>query len=90
MDFAKGCYIGQEILSRIKTTGKMPRELITWQAGCELAAEAEILNAEGKVVGQVTSATTHPETGACIGLGFVRQGTSSDGLTASGTALQRR
>lgn len=90
MDFAKGCYIGQEILSRIKTTGKMPRELIAWQADAEVAAEAEILNVAGKTIGKVTSVTTHPETGACIGLGFVRQGTSSDGLTASGAALQRR
>lgn len=90
MDFAKGCYIGQEVLSRIKTTGKMPRELMAWASEAALTAGTEILNAEGKVVGTVTSVATHPETGGCIGLAFVRQGTPRDALTASGAALKQR
>ncbi len=90
MDFAKGCYIGQEVLSRIKTTGKMPRELFAWKSDASLAADTEVLNAEGKAVGTVTSVTKHPETGACIGLAFVRQGTPRDALTASGSRLQQR
>lgn len=28
MDFSKGCYVGQEVLSRIKLTGRMPRKLV--------------------------------------------------------------
>ncbi|MCB1276705.1 hypothetical protein [Prosthecobacter sp.] len=90
MDFAKGCYIGQEVLSRIKTTGKMPRELMAWAAEAPLTAGTEILNTEGKAVGTITSVAIHPETGDGIGLAFVRQGTPQIALTASGVSLKQR
>lgn len=81
MDYAKGCYIGQEILSRIRTTGKMPRQLIhihtavdgtPFDVGdCLFVSDV----AESpKQVGTVTSAVLHPLSGLSIGLGFVKQG----------------
>ena len=78
MSFTKGCYIGQEVLSRIKSTGKMPRELVAWQA-CEPEAPSPeaghlLVDAEGREVGRVTSVTCHPLTGLAVGLGFVKQG----------------
>ena len=89
MDFTKGCYIGQEILSRIKTTGKMPRELVTFESEVAVNLGDEIL--AGKPVGTVTSVATHPETGKTVGLAMVRQGTSLNPLTtASGVALRQR
>ena len=88
MDFAKGCYIGQEVLSRIKTTGKMPRELIAFESEVEVQAGDEIC--VEKAVGKVTSVTKHPVTGRTIGLGMVKQGTSSDSLTLAGAPLKRR
>ena len=88
MDFAKGCYIGQEILSRIKTTGKMPREMIAFATDGEVSVGDEIHT--DKVVGKVTSAARHPVTGQSIGLGMVRQGAAAGPLTVSGKALQLR
>lgn len=89
MDFSKGCYIGQEILSRIKTTGKMPREMIAFESDAEVVAGTELL--AGKPVGTVTSAAIHPETGKTVGLAMVRHGTPVDTLTtASGTPIRRR
>ncbi|MDB6136988.1 MAG: LigA, partial [Verrucomicrobiaceae bacterium] len=38
MSYTKGCYIGQEILSRIRTTGKMPRELVQWRGQGRVSA----------------------------------------------------
>jgi folate-binding protein YgfZ len=84
MDFAKGCYIGQEILSRIRTTRKMPRVLVRWQAegagggepprpGAELAPEAS----GGAAVGAVTSAVIHPVSGLPCGLAFLKQGAAA-------------
>ncbi len=72
MDFAKGCYIGQEVLSRIKTTGKMPRRLLTWETPREIAAGAEIHNLQNKVVGTATSVARHPVTGACVVMAMVK------------------
>jgi folate-binding protein YgfZ len=86
MSFTKGCYIGQEILSRIKLTGKMPRHLMRIEVK-ELAADAPALEAEGapwilldgsqeppRAVGQVTSATRHPALDRIVGLAYVRHG----------------
>ncbi len=76
MSFTKGCYIGQEILSRIKTTGKMPRELVAWEqvdADDGIVPGAALRLAE-KDIGVITSVTRHPQTGRLVGLGYVRQG----------------
>jgi folate-binding protein YgfZ len=77
MSYTKGCYIGQEILSRIKTTGKMPRELIAWET--EDAAEVTAgshLHLGARDIGVITSVARHPVTGRCIGLGYIRQGSA--------------
>jgi folate-binding Fe-S cluster repair protein YgfZ len=75
MSYTKGCYIGQEILSRIKTTGKMPREMIAWQSNStQPIRNGASLSLAGKVIGTVTSQTLHPLSGNHVGLGFVRQG----------------
>ncbi len=89
MDFSKGCYIGQEILSRIKTTGKMPREMIAFESDAEVAAGTELM--AGKPAGVVTSATLHPLIGKTVGLAMVRHGTPADAMaTVSGVAIRRR
>lgn len=89
MDFAKGCYIGQEILSRIKTTGKMPREMIAFESEAPVNQGDELV--AGKTVGVVTSVTTHPERAEFIGLAMIRQGNTADPLTTAGGApLVRR
>lgn len=87
MDFFKGCYIGQEVLSRIKTTGKMPRELIAFETETTVTVGSEIWT--DKPVGTVTSATTHPVTGFTVGLGMVRQGATGSPLSVSGAVLRR-
>lgn len=79
MSFAKGCYIGQEILSRIKTTGKMPRELMAWTAesgDADLVVGADLVLADKKV-GQITSLTRDPQSGRTVGLGYIRQGAAA-------------
>ena len=89
MDFAKGCYIGQEVLSRIKTTGKMPKRLIHFsiegQSGEPVATgvlesqarEWKLCISKGgtlKTIGSVSSAARHPALDRITGLGYVRQG----------------
>jgi len=88
MDFNKGCYIGQEILSRMKTTGKMPREMIAFESDTELKPGDPILT--DKPVGTVTSFTLNPLTKSGVGLGMVRQASASGMLTACGKPLKLR
>jgi len=78
MDFTKGCYIGQEVLSRIKTTGKMPREMIAFASATAVNAGDELWHE--KAIGKVTSVTQHPVTSLTIGLAMIRQGTAAEGL----------
>jgi folate-binding protein YgfZ len=85
MSFTKGCYIGQEILSRIKLTGKMPRRLVGVQVR-DLASDAPALGPEApwtlfdgsqdppKAVGEITSITHHPALDRPVGLAYVRHG----------------
>ncbi|TLD72355.1 folate-binding protein YgfZ [Phragmitibacter flavus] len=83
MDFHKGCYIGQEILSRIKTTGKMPNRLFhfsvpksgltlpespsTWQL-----AQSQP-DGSHKNIGVITSIAQHPVLDQFVALAYVRQ-----------------
>lgn len=84
MNFTKGCYIGQEVLSRIKTTGKMPREMIAFESDVAVN-EGDELWIE-KALGKVTSVTKHPTTGQTIGLAMIRQGTPHQGLRVGGSS----
>jgi folate-binding protein YgfZ len=76
MSFTKGCYIGQEILSRIKTTGKMPNVLAIWEAaeGDESILEPGAALSLDREIGKITSVTRHPLSGRRVGLAFIRQG----------------
>lgn len=86
MSYTKGCYIGQEILSRIRTTGKMPRTIVHFSATEAVNVADEVLS-DGKVVGVVTSVTTHPVDQRRVGLAFVKHGTGGPLVTQCGAAL---
>jgi len=99
MSFSKGCYIGQEVLSRIKTTGKMPRELVAWEATSEVSdgiATGASLRLAAREIGLITSVARHPVTHRPAGLGFIRQGAAGmdsellvgDGLASIGAHVK--
>ena len=73
MSYTKGCYLGQEILSRIRSTGKMPRSLLAWESEGDVQAGDQIF-LEGRAVGLVTSATGLPSGQGSCGLAFLKQG----------------
>ena len=85
VSFNKGCYLGQEVVERMRSRGVVARQLAGLEIeGDELPpAEATLTNAEGTSVGRITSACHSIEKGGVIGLGYVKT-TSS----ASGTRLQ--
>ncbi len=67
----KGCYTGQEILARQVTYDKVVRRLVRLQAHEPLLAGANLF-ADGKAVGQITSAAISPRMGP-IALAIVRK-----------------
>jgi len=79
IDYQKGCYIGQEVISRIKMSGQTNKRLrglisledFPLQPGMKLASPS----APGKEVGWITSATRSKRQE--IALGYVKRGFNS-------------
>ena len=68
----KGCYTGQEVVTRMRTRGRAAHQLVGLRfEGERLPERGAAIEAAGARVGQVTSAVRSPDAGA-IGLGFVR------------------
>lgn len=56
ISYQKGCYIGQEVISRIKSAGKLNRRLFAFHVESQGIEEgANLLDAEGAEVGTLTS-----------------------------------
>ncbi len=73
IDFAKGCYIGQEVIARLDTYEKVQKYLVRLAfADGSTVTPGSILTQEGKAVGKVTSLVSDPSTGQDIGLAYVR------------------
>jgi folate-binding protein YgfZ len=83
IDYEKGCYIGQEVISRIKMSGQTNKRLCglfslrdaPLSTGMKLAATGE----KSKEAGWTTSATRSERLGKEIALGYVKRGFNSTG-----------
>jgi folate-binding protein YgfZ len=82
IDYEKGCYIGQEIISRMKMSGQRNKKL------CGLVAKGDSVLVPGmrlttptndKEVGWITSATESQRLGERIALGYVKRGANDTG-----------
>ncbi|SNT18430.1 aminomethyltransferase/hypothetical protein [Granulicella rosea] len=71
LHFAKGCYLGQEIVERIRSRGAVHRTFSGFTLTGELPATGTILEAEGKPVGEITSAASIG--GQTCALGYIRR-----------------
>lgn len=72
VSFTKGCYVGQEIIVRIKHRGHVAKKLTGLQFETDRQIEpGALLKADGKEIGRVTSTAVSPTLGS-IGLGYVR------------------
>jgi len=69
--FNKGCYLGQEIVERVRSRGGVHRFLARLAMDREAAAGTK-LTFEGREVGEVTSSALSPAAGRVLGFGYVR------------------
>ena len=74
VSFTKGCYIGQEVVARVKYRGHINRGLsgLVLEGDRVPVAGARVV-AEGKDIGRVTSAVRSYALGRPIALGYVRR-----------------
>ena len=69
---SKGCYTGQEVVTRMRSRGRMASLLVGLRfGGGALPARGASIEAAGERIGQLTSSVRSPALGT-IGLGFVR------------------
>jgi len=76
LHFAKGCYLGQEIVERIRSRGQVHRRFTAFRLMGDLPATLPApLEAGGKPAGELTSAALVPLAGGpvLVALGYVRQ-----------------
>ena len=98
IDYQKGCYIGQEVISRIKMSGQTNKRLcglislddVPLQRGMKLAPSSTPV----REVGWITSATRSERLGKQIALGYVKRGFNSvgtklDALVPSDSVTQK-
>ena len=86
IDYEKGCYVGQEVISRMKMSGQRNKKLcgllsagnVALAAGMDLVATSQ----PEKSVGRITSAGRSEKLGKEIALGYVKRG-----FNAAGTSL---
>jgi len=85
IDYEKGCYIGQEVISRMKMSGQTNKRLCglisldnsPLQHGMKLAP----LSNSGREAGWITSATRSQRFGKEIALGYIKRGFNNPGTS---------
>ena len=85
ISYSKGCYIGQEVIARIRTYGQVAkalRGLRFGEAAKELPVKGARIFSGEKEVGYITSAAHSPRMGRVMALGYVRREANQ-----AGTAL---
>jgi folate-binding protein YgfZ len=84
----KGCYVGQEIVARIKTYGHVNRRLVLLEVAGGVPKSGERIFFEGEECGGVTSATALGAPNASVALAYVKRGRGDVGtpLTISSFA----
>ncbi len=73
ISYTKGCYLGQEVVERIRSRGHVNRKLTGLRLETAQPAAGTKLMFEGKEVGHITTAVHSPTLGAPIALGYVRR-----------------
>jgi tRNA-modifying protein YgfZ len=82
ISYTKGCYIGQEVLSRMKSAGKVRRLMRVLEGtgdGGQMAVGMEIVGEGGRALGEVSSSAWHPGLDRPVGLGYIKGEAAKEG-----------
>jgi folate-binding protein YgfZ len=74
VSFTKGCYLGQEVVERIRSRGHVNKKLVGLLVGGSGPVSAgDTIFAADKDVGQITSCTQSPALNQTIALGYIQK-----------------
>jgi folate-binding protein YgfZ len=74
ISYHKGCYIGQEVISRIKHVGKVNKRLIHATIDASVSMESRLLDAAGKPAGELTSVSPVSKNGKRDLMAYLKRG----------------
>ncbi len=93
VSFEKGCYLGQEVIERIRSRGHVNKKLVGLLLQGDIAADRDDkIQANGKEIGRVTSSILSPAFKRPLALGYVHRDYTSPGtkvfIDHSGTKIK--
>ncbi|HXY50427.1 MAG TPA: glycine cleavage T C-terminal barrel domain-containing protein [Terriglobales bacterium] len=83
LHFNKGCYVGQEIVERIRSRGGVHRKFTGFEIAGSVPPPGARIQAQGREIGEVTSATSLPlpEGERTVALGYIQRQWGDPGRT---------
>lgn len=84
VSFNKGCYIGQEIIARMESRGKLAKKLVPLRPSAPVPQGSE-LTSSGRKAGTLTSIATGPD--GPVALGYVKTSMLDGPLAVGDTAV---
>ena len=91
LHFHKGCYLGQEIVERVRSRGLIHRVLKALEIEGQRPPEPRTkLQVGGASAGEVTSAAYSPALGKVVALGYVRVEYAQPGVEMAAGELRAR
>jgi aminomethyltransferase len=90
LHFSKGCYIGQEIVERIRSRGNVHRKFTGFEVQGALPAVSTKIQADGKDIGEITSVASLPLVSGerSVALGYVRREIATPGKQVQAGSAQ--
>ena len=84
IDYHKGCYTGQEVISRLRSVGRVNRLIlpVISTTGQPLEPGWTLTTDDGASAGEITSAAWHPAWQTGIGLAFIKRAAMDSPLLA--------
>ena len=80
LDFEKGCYVGQEVVSKVENRGRPSKRLVGLQPAALPESGAAVFAGDA-AAGEITHAVHSPTEDAPVALAFLKWGTDTDSLT---------
>lgn len=75
ISYQKGCYVGQEVISRIKSAGKVNQRLVQLKFDAAIPTTSlSLVDENGSAAGRLTSISPMPEGGQRLALGYLKRG----------------
>ena len=89
ISYTKGCYVGQEVIARLKSVGHVNRTLVFFRSRSEsFPAPATKLHQGEREVGSITSAGFSPALKCGVALGYVQRTVAAEGTVLTAGDLE--